>query len=763
MTVESLHFDRNIIERYADQPAALPPELRRRVQEAWGGDPIQLYALADLDSTLRLARQWIVLGPRFVALVREDGDIQSFERSQVREVRETPGLSCSRLSLLGKPGEPALAELRYSCRQKRAVENIKFILQQAIDTGGDGGKAVEFQGSADELYAAGIAAPVKEAQAAFASRKLAVVWRLLGYLKPYRMRMALGMLAASMMTLSTLIPPYLTGRMIDGVIRPFENGALPLDAAAKAGWILLGGVAATYLMLEVFRWLRLWTMAIIGEQVACDLRDDLFEHLQKLSVSFYGRKQTGSIISRVTSDTDRLWDFIAFGVVELSLAFIELTGLAIMLMILDFQLGLLVMIPVPLMLYAIYRHGQKMHGLFLRAWRKWSNVTAVVSDTVPGMRVVKAFNQEQRESKRFTQANNESVKTFNEIHIVWTSFWPLLMLSLHAVILIAWAAALPRIVSANPTLTVGSFVSFLLYMTMLLKPVEIIGQMARMINRATSSAHRIFEILDTEPKIVDAAESIRLEPIQGRVTFENVIFAYEGTARQALRGVSFDVQPGEMIGLVGPSGAGKTTITQLIARFHDITGGKLLIDGVDIRDLDSGHYRRQVGMVLQDPYLFHGSVLENIRYGRPEASPAEVIEAARAANAHDFICKLPQGYDTVVGERGQTLSGGERQRVSIARALLTNPRILILDEATSSVDSETEHHIQEALDRLVAGRTVFAIAHRLSTLSRATRLFAIKDGRIVESGTHEELLADEKGLYRKLYDMQRQLRDAYAV
>jgi ATP-binding cassette subfamily B protein len=294
---------------------------------------------------------------------------------------------------------------------------------------------------------------------------------------------------------------------------------------------------------------------------------------------------------------------------------------------------------------------------------------------------------------------------------------------------------------------------------MFVQPIEVIGQMARTLNRATSSAHRVFEVLDTEPEVVDGPEPVRLSPVVGSVEFEDVTFGYDGV-RLVLKGISFRVEPGEMIGLVGPSGGGKTTVTNLIARFYDVTSGVVRIDGVDVRQLDSGHYRRQLGMVLQDPYLFHGTVYDNIRYGLPDARPQDVVEAAKAANAHDFIVKLPHGYDTMVGERGQTLSGGERQRVSIARAVLHDPRILILDEATSAVDTETERKIQEAMDRLVAGRTTFAIAHRLSTLHRASRLFVIKDGRMAECGTHEELLERPSGVYRTLYEMQLDLQKA---
>jgi len=378
------------------------------------------------------------------------------------------------------------------------------------------------------------------------------------------------------------------------------------------------------------------------------------------------------------------------------------------------------------------------------------------------MRVVKAFNAEDRERQRFNTRNDDCVSNFNEIHRVWTKFWPFLNIAIYALTIVVWVVALPRLFGNGAPLSIGTFVTFMLYMGMYLQPIETIGMMARMLNRATSSAHRIFEVLDTQPEIVDKPQPVRTEELKGRVTFENVSFAYDGI-RQVIKGISFNVQPGEMIGLVGPSGAGKTTITNLLVRFYDATGGRILIDGIDLRDLDCGQFRKRVGMVLQDPYLFHGNILDNIRYGNPKADLKEVIRAAEAANVHDFVCKLPQGYETIVGERGHTLSGGERQRVSIARAILTNPRILILDEATSSVDSETEQKIQEALDRLVQERTVFAIAHRLSTLRKADRLFVIEEGRLTEQGTHEELMRKPEGTYRKLQKMQQQLHSPYIL
>jgi ATP-binding cassette subfamily B protein len=334
------------------------------------------------------------------------------------------------------------------------------------------------------------------------------------------------------------------------------------------------------------------------------------------------------------------------------------------------------------------------------------------------------------------------------------------MFAIHCLTVAVWFFALPRLIGTGaPALSAGTFVSFLLYATMFVAPIEVIGQMARTMNRATSSAHRIFEVLDTEPEIAAPADPVHLEPVRGRVTFDQVSFGYD-PGRLVLKNLSFDVAPGEMIGLVGKSGGGKTTIANLIARFYDPGTGAVRIDGVDLRTVELGSYRRQVGMVLQDPYLFHGTIGDNIRYGLPGAAIADVVRAAVTANAHDFICKLPHGYDTVVGERGHTLSGGERQRVSIARALLHDPRILILDEATSSVDTETERTIEEAIHRLIGGRTVLAIAHRLSTLRRATRLFVIEDGRLAESGTHGALMANPASTYRRLVDLQREMQHA---
>lgn len=764
--METLNRKQQFIKFHLRQEGGLPKEVKNLLEKMEVDPRIELYGLSDLNKDLLFQEAWVILTKKNLFIVKRDEDSLKIEvrvpLERISSIIENSSLSCSTLICLTSNDLPPVATWRFTQRQKIIMGHLKYVIEEKI-------KDDEFQMDAgvdaDEEYADSVLKPVLEAQNSVSTDKKQALWRLLAYLLPYRKELIYGTVGAVLTTAVSLIPAYVSGYLIDKVVKPFQDGTLSVNEASTTAWILVGALSATYILREFFVWLRLNKMSILGEKVARDLRDELYAHLQTLSMDFYSKKQTGSIITRVSSDTDRIWDFVAFGVVEVGIALITLSGLSAVLISMDWKLGLIMTIPVPLLLYAIYRHGEGMKRLFLKAWRKWSDLTAVLSDTIPGVQVVKAFNQEEREKKRFSDRNGIIMDEFNNIHKAWTGFWPVLMMGIHAIVIGVWAFATPRLI-AGPTeahyLSAGTFVSFLLYLTMFSQPIEVIGQVARMLNRALSSAYRIFEVLDTNPTIRNIDSPVKIEKVVGQIQFKNVSFSYDGV-RKILKGVNFNVKPGEMIGLVGTSGGGKSTITKLIARFYDIDGGELLIDGHNIKSLDLGQYRRQVGMVLQDPYLFHGTILDNIGYGVPGVSRKEVIEAAKVANAHNFIGKLPHGYDTVVGERGHTLSGGERQRVSIARAILANPRILILDEATSAVDTETERNIQEALDRLIEGRTVFAVAHRLSTLRKANRIFVIDNGEIVERGTHEELLSKEDGEYRKLHRMQQEMSEYFAL
>lgn len=735
-------------EKYLRQGEKIPEDIRKKIEKT---DEVIFYALSDINSKLNLAESWIVFGTKAVYQAFEN-EIKAIDFSEFEELRLEQGKVASCLSLITKEGD-IKTSFWYTARQGLLFSQLKYLIEQKKKD-----KAVVLEKSADELYSEGCLNPLLKKQSGKELAKDKVVWRLLGYIKPYRKEVAIGALGAVGMTIVSLLPAFISGKLIDKIIRPFQDGKIDQAEALNMAWIVIGALALSYGIKEFFTWVRLKKMSIMGEKIARDLREELYSHLQTLEMDFFGTKQTGSIISRVSSDTDRIWDFVAFGIVEVAIALVMLSGLSVVLISLDPTLGVIMTIPVPLMIFAIYKNGQRMQRLFLKCWRKWSELTGVLSDTIPGIQVVKSFNQEKREVKRFKEKNKGALDIFVDVHHTWTKFWPGLLLSIHFVMITVWVFAAPRLLTAEGSLghlSAGTFVSFLLYMGMFAAPIEIIGQMARMMNRATSSAYRIFEILDT-PSSLKKTGLEKTINLKGRVEFKDVIFSYDGV-RNVLKGINFEIAEGEMIGLVGSSGGGKSTITKLINRFYDVGSGEVCIDGYSLKDLEVGSLRKQIGVVHQDPYLFHGTILDNICYGQEIIDLAKVIESAKIANCHDFIMGFKDGYDTMVGERGQTLSGGERQRISIARAILNDPKILILDEATSAVDTETERKIQDALDKVVEGRTVVAIAHRLSTLRKANRIFVVKDGEISEIGTHQELIKKPDGEYKKLQDMQNEM------
>ena len=488
-----------------------------------------------------------------------------------------------------------------------------------------------------------------------------------------------------------------------------------------------------------------------------------YAHLHELSLRYFAKRRTGSLITRVTNDTDRLWDFVVFGSVDLVRDVVMIVVFAGVMFCVSWKLALIALLPLPPLAIVTYKRGMKMQSLFGRLWTYWSRLTAVVGDALPGVRVVKAFANEQREVNRFDRRSNEYAAKEREIHIIWSALQPVISGMMRLGSVIVWTVGGYMIIrNVDTSITIGVLVMFGGLIWQFYQPIMELANSNRMVTRAATSAQRIFEVLDTPPEIYSRSGAVSKDKIEGKVEFRNVSFSYEG-AQPALREISLTVEPHRMIGLCGPSGAGKSTFVNLLCRFYDVTDGQILIDGVDIRDYDVRWLRRQIGMVLQEPYLFHGTIADNIRYGNPDAPEREIITAAKAANAHDFVVGFPDGYDTMVGERGQSLSGGERQRISIARAILHNPRLLILDEATSSVDTETEKQIQQALDRLVEGRTTFAIAHRLSTLQSADRLIVLEKGKVVEQGLHGDLVDKPEGVYAKLHRTQMEMSSLVAI
>ncbi|MEC8646069.1 MAG: ABC transporter ATP-binding protein, partial [Candidatus Latescibacterota bacterium] len=468
----------------------------------------------------------------------------------------------------------------------------------------------------------------------------------------------------------------------------------------------------------------------------------------------------GRIMTRVTSDTERMRTFITSGFQDIVINVLTLIGIFLLMLWMNWELTLLAMIPIPFMIIGTLFYRTRIHWVYHRIWRRISTLNSMLADSIPGVKVVKAFAQEHRELERFNERNTDLRESQMSSIKMRALFLPAIAFTTSVGSIILWWFGGNHVLSN--TLTLGELQAFISYMMMFYSPVRALCTLTEQLESAATTAERVFEILDTEAEIEDTPNAMDPGQIDGSVEFRNVSFTYDGSAR-ILDRVSFRAEPGEMIGIVGHSGSGKSTLVNLISRFYDANDGQIRIDGQPITTIQQQKLRSQIGVVLQEPLLFQGSIAKNIAYGYPNATREEIIESARAANAHKFIMNFPDGYDTQVGERGGRLSGGERQRISIARALIGNPRILILDEATASVDTQTEYEIQEALERLVAGRTTFAIAHRLSTLKNADRLLVIERGRIAEVGTHEELLSKEEGVYRNLVNMQTEMAKVRAI
>jgi len=577
------------------------------------------------------------------------------------------------------------------------------------------------------------------------SRMKRPLLRLLRFASPHRASISLGLGLALASTVAGLIPPYLTMPLVDKVLVPRHAQNAPLEPLYMEVAIYLGGLLAAAVAAWLLAWGQSAVLAFATERVAADLRNRTFSHLQRLSLEYFGGKRTGDLIARISSDTDHLCSFLSDSVVDFIADVLMIVGTALVLLYIDPWLAAAALLSFPGIAWLIVRiRGRLTHG-FLSNGRVWSSMINILADTIPGIRVVKAFSQEQREIERFRRANERIVEVNLRINRLWTFFWPLVTMLNQIGLLVVWAVGAWQVLHHRTT--VGALTAFIAYTGRFYTRVESMSRMLSATQKASAGAQRLFEILDRVPTVMDPKDPLPLPHVAGTIEFERVSFRYG--SRLVLNDVSFEVPAGQMVGIVGHTGSGKSTVSNLICRFYDPTAGAVRVDGTDIRRFELPEYRRHIGIVLQEPFLFFGTIGDNVAYGAPNAGGGRILAAARAARAHEFVLKLPEAYDSLVGERGQSLSGGERQRVAIARAILVDPRIMILDEATSAVDTQTEREIQRALDNLIEGRTTIAIAHRLSTLRKANFLIVLKDGKVFETGTHAELLA-RNGEYARL-------------
>ena len=557
----------------------------------------------------------------------------------------------------------------------------------------------------------------------------------MAYLGPYR-RTAIGaFLSLVVVSLASLASPRLLQWGIDDGIQVADARVVVYTSLALVGLAAGRGL---------FAFLQGYWSEVASQGVAFDLRNAIYGKLQRLSFSYHDQAQTGKLMTRVTSDVEQVRTFVGIGVLQLASALTLLLGSASVLLYMNWQLALAALSVIPAIFVVLALFIVRIRPRFKVIQQRLGMLNTVLQENLAGVRVVRAFATEPAESARYRAANQALlVEWLAQIKVFATSF-PLIFFFANLGTLVVFWYGGNKVIAGE--LSVGALVAFNLYLALLLMPIFILGGLAANLSRAGASAERLFEIIDADIEVHDRADARTLGQIEGRVSFDAVHFRYVGGEKEVLSGVTFVAEPGETVAILGLTGSGKSTVINLIPRFYDVTGGSLRIDGHDVRDVTLDSLRTQIGIVHQDPILFSGTIRDNIAFGRPDAPDDEVEEAARAAQVHDYIAALPEGYATPVGERGVGLSGGQRQRIAIARAILVDPRILIFDDSTSAVDTETESRIQDALERLLAGRTAFVIAQRLSTVIGADRILVLEDGRVAANGSHDQLLA-ESALY----------------
>ncbi len=727
------------------------------------GDQPLFAIVGDLSRNGRYAESALIVSEKQL-IVFEDGVSESFPLSSLSELRSKRMYGNAVLSALIDGGSRKIL-FRYTYAVSSLCDGVAMFINH-INDGAERGEelsvmAALFERALSVCPKCGRTLLHPGAECIMCRSKVKIVKRLTGYMAPEKWKIVFCVFLSLITTAMAIIPPTITGFIVDVV---FPGGAgtssvEPLNYISELfgtdrGKLLFAMIIllfVTYILQYGIGIVRSYTFRQVGNRSVARLRNDIYKKAQYLPMSFYDKTSTGAVINRIASDASTLQNFMLRITQEAVVHLFQLVGIVVIMFALNPTLTLLSLIPVILIAVVTRIFRKRIRPYYRRIWRRWSAVFATLSDTIPCIKVVKSFTGEVRSAEKFKEKNDDWLEMDRRLAKLTTAFPQVVSFLVTCGSLIIWGIGGSRVIEGDAGFSAGLIVSFISYASMFYNPVTFFANLSDSFQSAIASTEKILDILEAEPE-TQAESAVKPDKLQGKIEFLHVSFSFDRT-KKVLDDVTLTIEPGDIVGIVGTTGSGKSTLVNLLMRFYDGYSGEILVDGHNIENLDLSAYRAQIGYVQQEPQMFSDTIYNNIAYSRPDATVEEVFAAADVANAHNFIARQPDGYDTLLGERGVGVSGGEKQRISIARAVLMNPSILIFDEATAAVDSETEHLIQEAIDRLIAGRTTLMIAHRLSTLKRANKIIVVDNGKIIEFGTQEELL-EKKGKYYKLVEIQ---------
>ena len=750
-------------------PRNIEPILEKLIGD---GEKILFVIVGDLNLKGKYEETALIFTRNFLISYNGEGSEKRFEYSEMKDVKAKRMYGNATLSAVMPDGQREVI-FRYTY-SVAALCDASALFINHINEGADFGEEnaimhVTFERALSVCPKCGRNLLHPGAECIKCRSKLKVLKRLVKYITPQYKPLVISVVLSLVTTVMSLVPPTITGFIVDVVFGGKEKssiGILNLIADVVGGnpskllTAMILCLLLTYILQYGIGTIRAYLMRIVGNKMVTALRNDIYRKAQHLPMKFYDKTSTGAVINRIASDSNTLQQFMLRITQEAIVHFFQLIGIVIIMLTLNPVLTVLSLIPVVFIVIVTRIFSKKIRPYYRRIWRRWSAVFSNLSNTIPCIRVVKSFSGESRSSEKFEECNNDWLQVDLKLGKLVTAFPQIVAFLVTCGSLIIWGIGGSKVIMGEEGFSAGLIVAFISYASMFYNPVTFFANLSDSFQGAMASTEKILDILEAEPE-THAQSHIVPDEIKGKIEFLHVGFSFD-RSKKVLDDVTFTIEPGEIVGIVGTTGSGKSTLINLLMRFYDGYSGEILVDGHNIKNFELSAYRDRIGFVQQEPMMFSDTIYNNIAYSNPAATVEQVIHAADVANAHGFIARQPDAYDTVLGERGVGVSGGEKQRISIARAVLKDPSIMIFDEATAAVDSETEHLIQEAIDRLIAGRTTLMIAHRLSTLKKANRIIVVDNGKIIENGTPEELMA-LKGKYYKLVQIQSMTADAERI